>query len=70
MAGKRSDEQQRPMRVGLVVSYLVGVYGGTLVKKVRDGFAGVQHHHLRTGEFETKDIGLCDSRTSKSKVLA
>ena len=48
--------------------YFVRVYGRTLVKKIRYGFAGVQDHHLYPRNFETKDICACDSRVSTSTM--
>ena len=51
-------------------AYFVRVYCRTLVKEIRDGFAGVQNDHLRSRKFETKDIGVCDYMASTTKVLA
>ena len=49
-------------------SYFVGVYGRTSVKKIRYGLGGAQNHDLHSGELETKDVGLYDSKDSTINV--
>ena len=67
--GRSAVEIRGPVYVS-TGSYFVRIYGRTLVKEIRDGFAGAQHHYLHSRNFETKDISPCDSRVSKIKVLA
>ena len=49
-------------------SYFVGVYGRTLIKKIGYGLGGAQNHYLHSGELDTKDVGLYDSKDSTINV--